>query len=141
MKYFLLICALTSTISAASFSSEKPVGRVVTLTDSWYIQSLEKIDAVGNVISSQSFGMHDWYRSTVPSTVVGSLVADGVFKNPFQGRNLDNIPDSLFDKPWWYRTTFVLPGKTRSISHATLKFLGINYRADILAQRKVDCKQ
>ncbi len=112
-------------------------GRVKDLTSGWQIQSSQFMASTGNTISTESFVPERWYKAVVPSTILGTLVTDGVFKNPYQGRNLSNIPDSLFDVPWWYRTAFSLPKKAVGFDHVTLKFLGIIYKADIWLNGKL----
>ncbi len=46
-------------------------GERTHLTDGWAIQSSAKIQARGETISSLEFQPSDWYKATVPSTVVG----------------------------------------------------------------------
>ena len=87
------------------------------------------------------------HQVTVPSTVVGALVTDGTFPDPFFGMNLRSLPGmsyaigknfvhlpmdsaSPFARPWWYRTTFRLPASFQG-KRVQLHFNGINYRANI----------
>ncbi|HVX40723.1 MAG TPA: beta galactosidase jelly roll domain-containing protein, partial [Gemmatimonadaceae bacterium] len=116
------------------------------LHDGWMLQSSAKVGLDGATLSSPAYHASGWYRATVPSTVVGTLVQDGVFKDPFYGMNLRDIPGmtykiglnfvhlpmdstSPYAKPWWYRTTFRATAKKGR--HALLQFDGINYRANI----------
>ena len=124
--FCLIFASKTLLLAAPSMSS-----KVIVLHDNWLIQSSSKLASDGRQISDISFPAVNWYRAVVPSTVLGNLISDGIFKNPFQGRNLDNIPDSLFEKPWWYRTTFYFPPMFKKETQVSIKFLGINYRADI----------
>jgi exo-1,4-beta-D-glucosaminidase len=88
----------------------------------------------------------------VPGTVVGSLVSDNTYKDPFFGTNLKSLPGmnystepgknfaffalqempegSPFRCSWWYRTEFSLPADFQTGTR-WLHFLGINYRANI----------
>ena len=67
-----------------------------------------------------------WHKARVPNTVVGALVEDGTYADPYFGMNLRKIPgttykigerftliptpdDSPFKPAWWYRTEFDLP--------------------------------
>ncbi len=129
MRHLLMYAALFFLAVASAAAAVK--GNSFQLENNWKIQSSENVAESGAAISKGSFRPDGWYDATVPSTVLGNLVADGVFKNPFQGRNLDKIPDSIFVKPWWYRTVFELPASTARTDHVTLKFLGINYKAEI----------
>jgi exo-1,4-beta-D-glucosaminidase len=103
----------------------------ITLNSNWLLRSSADVASYGAALSTESFVPNGWYKASVPSSVLGTLVADGVYKDVFKGRNLDTIPDSLFQNPWWYRTVFHLPKKSAAANHAILKFLGVNYRADI----------
>ena len=104
---------------------------VVGIGTGWSIQSSSITKAGGARISTTSYNGKGWYKASVPGTVLGSLVADGLFKNVFTGRHLEQIPDSLFETPWWYRIVFSLPARSPGAERAILSFLGINYRADI----------
>ena len=75
------------------------------LTD-WTISSSENVDAKGELISSKNFQIENWYTAKVPSTVLGSLVSNKIYENPYFGKNLDTIPKDQFKIPWWYRTEF-----------------------------------
>ncbi|MCL5035061.1 MAG: beta galactosidase jelly roll domain-containing protein [Bacteroidetes bacterium] len=133
---YSLFMIFTITLSS-SVGMAMGTGRTIELKHNWVIQSSDKLDVGGETLSGESFIPDGWYKASVPSTVLGTLVADGVFTNVFQGRNLDKIPDSMFVKPWWYRTTFNMPAKAKNADHVTLKFLGINYKADIWLNGKL----
>jgi exo-1,4-beta-D-glucosaminidase len=111
------------------------------------LQSSEKIAEKGAALSAPGYKPADWYRASVPSTVLAALVADGVYQDPYFGMNLRSIPgtsypigqnfsnlpmppDSPFRVSWWYRTEFKLPadyqGKT-----LWLHLDGINFRANV----------
>jgi exo-1,4-beta-D-glucosaminidase len=81
--------------------------------------------------------------------VVGTLVAAAVLPNPYFGMNLRAFPGvtysvgqnfshfpmsprSPYAVPWWYRRTFDLPPDGLAPGrHVSLRFDGINYRANI----------
>ncbi len=100
------------------------------LGDHWQIQSSDKVNAGDQTISTSDFNPQNWYAAKVPSSTLGSLVDDGVFKDVFFNRNLENIPAGRFDDPWWYRKTFDIE-KIDSGEVYRLRFNGISYRADI----------
>ena len=76
------------------------------LATGWKLQSSAAVKASGNQVSAIAFDDGGWYAARVPGTVLGSLVADSVYRDVFCGRNLTKIPDSLFSVPWLYRKTF-----------------------------------
>jgi exo-1,4-beta-D-glucosaminidase len=111
---------------------------------SWRIQSSGMATDPGAAISMSSYATGSWYAATVPSTVLGALVADGVYTDILTGMNLRSVPgttypigtdflsipvptDSPFAPGWWFRTQFATP----AASSVTLHFEGISYRADI----------
>ncbi len=117
------------------------------LHEGWLIQSSAKVGVDGAAISAPDYTPAGWYRATVPSTVVGSLVEDGVYPDPFFGMNFRALPGvtypiganfvhtamepgSPYAVPWWYRNTFRVPATMRG-KRVTLAFDGINYRANI----------
>src|SRR5438105_3780147 len=66
------------------------------LRDGWLLESSAKVGTDGAAISSSSYHPHDWYAATAPSTVVGALVTDGVYKDPFFGMNLRTMPGMTY---------------------------------------------
>ena len=118
----------------------------IDLAHGWSLQSSARVSAAGAVISRPGYATAGWYQATVPSTVVGALVTDGVYRDPYVGMNLRKIPgesypiggqfsnmpmpeDSPFRVSWWYRTEFTLPAAPDR--RVLLHFDGINYRANI----------
>lgn len=109
---------------------DKYVVKNKELENNWQMQSSAKVKANGQDITNTNFSTLKWYPATVPGSILGSLVADSVYKKIFLGQNLQKIPDSLFNVPWWYRTTFNI-SKIDSGQVIRLRFNGISYRADI----------
>ena len=121
-------------------------GHSLMLHDGWALQSSAKISASGDALSRVGFSTAEWYRITVPNTVVGALVETGHFEDPYFGMNLRKIPgtsypigerftllpmpaDSPFKPSWWYRIEFDLPA--RSGRSVWLHLNGVNYRANV----------
>lgn len=117
------------------------------LEKNWALQSSCKIDAKGPQISQPGFKTAGWIETSVPSTVLAAQVKAGIFKDPYFGMNLRQIPgttyeigtvfsrqnlptDSPYNCSWWYRTEFTLPAGVKSL-HTNLHFNGITYRANI----------
>ena len=135
------LCAFPAQAEAAQASQPaKPVAAAavsatprIALRENWSIVSSAEVRATGAAISTPGFRTHDWYRATVPCTVLGALVQQRVYADPGVGMNLRSIagvtypifsnfsnapmpPDSPYRSSWWYRTEFTLPaayqGKT-----------------------------
>jgi exo-1,4-beta-D-glucosaminidase len=122
-------------IGHASAVAPAQAGNMMTLETGWLIQSAAMLSApeiapAGAVISSKDFKTDNWYPASVPATVLGTLVNDGVFTNIFWGTNFAKIPRAPFTNAWWFRDQFSLSGK-RAVENADLIFDGINYRANV----------
>lgn len=104
----------------------------------WVMQQVEKVKADGAEISKPTWRPQGWIPAIVPGTVLNSLVANGVFPEPYYGLNnaneLGKIPDLSKTGPdfytYWFRTTFTLP-ESFDDRRVILQFDGINYRAEI----------
>ena len=113
----------------------------------WRIQSSAKVSQEGAALSKPGVDTHTWIPATVPTTVVGALVTNGQFKDPYVAMNLRDIPgttypigavfarqpmplDSPYRAAWWYRIEFPTPAAPAD-GRQWLHFDGINYRANV----------
>ena len=149
MKKFRLLC-LWFLGSGLAFAQQAPARRpqsTLILKDAWTLQSLYKVDAPGEIVSTLKFRPQGWYPVTVPTTVVAALIKAKHYPDPYFGMNLRKLPgmtypvgqtfvslpmaqDSPFLVPWWFRKEFVIPETFRGKT-VWLNFGGINYRANI----------
>jgi exo-1,4-beta-D-glucosaminidase len=119
----------------------------LTLKTGWGLQSSAKVSGQGDAISRAGYDAAAWHKVTVPNTVVGALVENGTYPDPYSGMNLRKIPgttypigerftllpmpeDSPFKSSWWHRTEFDIGADRKGRSFA-LRFDGVNYRANI----------
>src|SRR3954471_1763592 len=63
------------------------IGNHVPLSTGWQIHSSSGVPD-GPAISVPEYKPSGWYTASVPSTVVGTLVEDGVYPDPYFGMNL-----------------------------------------------------
>jgi mannosylglycoprotein endo-beta-mannosidase len=101
----------------------------------WQMQDTAKVAAAPEAVSSASFKPQDWYKATVPGTVLTTLVDDHVYPEPLYGENMRAIPESLNKTSYWYRTTLEIPAAYRG-RHTWLHFAGINYFAEVWVNGK-----
>jgi len=123
-------------------------GTVTPLHEGWQLQSACKLQAAGDTIATDGFQADGWLKTAVPSTVLASQAAAGVFPDPYYGMNLRQIPGTTYaigkvfanmpmadDSPyrcgWWYRTEFTAPAPALAGERQWLHFGGINYRGDV----------
>ncbi|HEY3929799.1 MAG TPA: glycosyl hydrolase family 2 [Candidatus Koribacter sp.] len=150
---FVLVssCAVAQT-SATPSAGAKSGGTVIPaslqkLEKNWSIQSSCVAKEQGEEISTPRFKVTGWIATTVPSTVFAAQVHAGIYKDPYFGMNLRQVPgvtyeigtvfsrqnmpeDSPYNCSWWYRTEFTAP-RLANGRHAQLHFDGITYRANI----------
>lgn len=139
------ILAAASMLALAATARAEPQRRLALGT--WMLQSSAKAGAGGEVLSKTGFKAEGWHRVAVPNTIVGALVENDTYPDPFFGllfrslpgatypiaRNFSHLPmpeDSPFRGSWWYRTEFDVPAGLAGRSLA-LHFDGINYRANV----------
>ena len=147
---FLAALLLASPLVMPS-SAQKPEGasavRTLDLLRGWQIQSSCQAKADGGTVSQAGFAGAGWHKTTVPNTVVGTLVDDKTYPDPMIGMNLKNLPGmnyssatffALQDMPdgspfkcsWWWRNEFVMPAAFAR-KNIEIHFPGINYRANV----------
>jgi len=140
ITHLLAVVALTYTSFIGTTHAQK--SDKLTLKNNWSIQSSAKLSVNGKSISQTSYQPEKWYPTTVPSTVLATLIDNKVFPDPYYGTNIESLPGyyrdgkkempetSPFRVPWWYRTVFKLPADYKG-KHSWLKFHSINYKANI----------
>lgn len=123
--------------SMLSFAGTKPiVSSRIQLTENWKVQQNKKISSDGASLSSVASTVENWYQASVPSTVMGVLTANGLYKDIFVGDNYTKIDKTQFDDSWWYKTEFDLPNISTE-NNISLHFDGINYYANIWLNGKL----
>ncbi|MBQ8772849.1 MAG: beta-mannosidase, partial [Muribaculaceae bacterium] len=122
----IVVCAMT--LSAQ--------GRVVSLNSldgsaSWTIKPKADLSGVtGEQISTPGYEMADAVSGLVPGTVFASYVEAGLVANPEYGDNIYLVPESDFNRPFWYRTEFDVPSSFTSGKRLWLHFDNTNRFAD-----------
>jgi len=105
--------------------AEKPVQDM-----EWQVQSSDKVNMTGDMLSTPAADTDGWIPARVPSTLMGILTANGIEPEALTAEDYARIDKKQFEKSWWYRTTFHLPALKEG-EHALLDFDGISYRADV----------
>ena len=68
----------------------------IRLAEGWTLQSSAVVKSRGEVVSGPGLDPKGWHRITVPNTVVGALVENGHFPDPYFGMNLRKIPGTTY---------------------------------------------
>jgi len=105
-----------------------PAGPNTWTVGAWRLVESGRLHASQAQISQAGFDDGAWYPAVVPGTVLTTLIARGVYPDPYYGLNNLAIPESLARQDYWYRTTFDAPPDLQN-RQLTLTFKGINYDA------------
>ncbi|MEU7426065.1 sugar-binding domain-containing protein [Streptomyces sp. NPDC040750] len=92
------------------------------------VQSTAKVGDSASAVSSPGYPMAGWHPAGPHSTVLGALLDDGVYADPFHSTNLKEIARSDFQVPWWYRSDFTVEDTAR---RTFLDFSGVVSAADV----------
>jgi exo-1,4-beta-D-glucosaminidase len=139
MKTRFLLILLLSVFFAFNIYAQKTDAHAIVLRNNWAIQSSADLKDKGKNISQPGYVTKNWYPTSVPATVLATLVANKVYADPYYGNNYFELPGvRRWDKPegnpfessWWYRTEFDVPANY-SGKHVWLNFHSINYRANL----------
>ncbi len=143
MSTIVLFAVTWLSLSAGS----SPSSERLLFSTGWTLRSSAEVGIGGDVLSRPGLDTAGWHRVRVPNTVVGALVENGAYDDPYFGMNLRKVPgttypigknfaldsmpeDSPFRHSWWYRREFTLPARMEGRS-VQLHFNGINFRANI----------
>lgn len=151
-RFVWVIALLVAWPSSTTTFAQNPKPRAsaakrMELLRGWEIQSSCVAKTTGEEVSQLGFASNGWHKTTIPNTVVGTLVDDKTYADPMVGTNLKNLPGmnyssatffALQDMPesspfkcaWWWRNEFVVPAAVAK-KNITIHFPGINYRANV----------
>jgi len=131
------ILLLIIVFSFQSFAGTKStISSRIQLDKNWKVQQNKKVSSDGATLSSAGNNSENWYKASVPSTAMGVLTANGLYKDIFVGDNYTKIDKTQFDDSWWYKTEFDLPNINPE-NNISLHFDGINYYANIWLNGKL----
>lgn len=91
-----------------------------------------QVEVSGGVadLSSTGYDASGWVKAIVPGTAFSAYVAAGIEQDPNFGDNIHRVDRKKYDRSFWYRTTFRVPGDfTKEL--LWLNFNGVNRRAEI----------
>ncbi|NUR72133.1 MAG: carbohydrate-binding protein [Hamadaea sp.] len=138
MKALRLVTSLALALAAAIPTALAPpasaqlaagsIGTSAALTG-YRIQSTAKTSDTGATVSQPGYPATGWYAAAPRSTVLGALLQNGVYADPFYSTNMKNIPTTDFTVPWWFRSEFSLADEPGVRTY--LDFSGVISRADV----------
>jgi len=111
-------------------SGLEPRGAQRWAIGSWRLRAASDVTAGAAQLSAPDYDDSPWYAAVVPGTVLTTLIARGVYPDPYYGLNNLAIPDSLSRQDYWYRSVFDAAADLQG-KELTLTFKGINYAAEV----------
>ena len=126
----LLSCALllVSTLLSAqqrSFSLNSGEGGI-----SWEVCPQADVTAPGSEVSTVGFQFPDPVSGVVPGVVFAAYVEAGREANPDVASNIYKVDETWYNRPFWYRTEFVLPTDEADAERVWLYVNNTNRYAD-----------
>ncbi|HIB38124.1 discoidin domain-containing protein [Mesonia sp.] len=130
MRKFNLLFFLLS-ISFSALSQTKTVSlNSDNQQISWQIKPEADLKADGFAISKTGFKIDDYVPGVVPGIVFTSYVEAGKEKDPNFANNINEVDESFYNRPFWYRTEFKLPEDYKKGQRVWLHFDNTNRYAD-----------
>ncbi|WP_222840306.1 galactose-binding domain-containing protein [Echinicola rosea] len=96
----------------------------------WEIKAQEEEVASGFELSLPGHSMEDNVKGLVPGVIFTSYVEAGLEKDPNFSDNIYQVDEALYNRPFWYRTEFNLPGDYQEGKRVWLHFDNTNRYAD-----------
>lgn len=129
-RLFLVSAVLWANAAMAQIAS-------VGISSNWQMQEISKVHQSGEQVSELKYKANNWYKATVPGTVLTTLVNNHVYPDPMYGENNrpDKIPERINKTQYWYRTSFMVPAASAG-KIINLNFDGINYAAEVWVNGK-----
>jgi exo-1,4-beta-D-glucosaminidase len=135
-KTALLFIVSLFLFSACTMSDKPLTSSTETISANWKMQPVDKLQGVDEkAISESDFNTDEWFDAVVPGTVLGAMASTGVIEDPYFGINMQDVGYEQFKQPWWFRTSFELDAEDVN-KIVSLRFNGINYRADLWVNGK-----
>ena len=117
LRRFLLTALLGCTLFAFWSFADTPESvtrpsRSMELLRGWEIQSSCEAKDLGEQISQVGYATARWHKTTVPNTVVGTLVDDKTYPDPMVGTNLKSLPGMNYSSRDVFRESGHAGGKS-----------------------------
>ncbi|MDB4835092.1 glycoside hydrolase family 2 [Cyclobacteriaceae bacterium] len=132
MKYLVLSLLTITTFFGYSKApgSSGNIVETILLEDNWNLSSSKALSVSLQELSSKGDTSNvGWVQTSVPNSVLGSLVQAGVYKDIYSGMNMKDIPTEQFKTSWVYHNSFEYDVNKKEFY--TLDLDGINYKANI----------
>jgi len=133
MRPFRLLTVVFAFIAITPIAQSQ----IIEISQGWQLQDISNVKEKGETISTLAYQPKNWYKATVPGTVLTSLVNNKVYPEPLYGENNrpDKISEHLCRTSYWYKTTMDIP-RAFAGKKIFLNFDGINYEAHVFVNGK-----
>lgn len=124
LMLILLVSSVTSQAQKEKISLNSEGNQIV-----WKVKAEAEVNHPSTMMSAQ-YDTRDWVKATVPGTVFGSYVIEGLEPDPNFGDNAYRVNKSKYDRNFWYRTEFASP-TVETGEKVWLNFEGVNRKGEI----------
>ncbi|MFV0506682.1 MAG: discoidin domain-containing protein [Bacteroidales bacterium] len=119
----LISCSDQSTVNEMSLDSANP--DIV-----WEVKPQADIQSSGMELSKAGNHIRDFVKGLVPGTVFTSYIDAGKEKDPNYAKNIWEVDETFYNRPFWYRTEFNLSDNYKEGQRVWLHFDNTNRFAD-----------
>jgi len=135
-RLYFFSLSLLAALSASAFRNSAGLNSHNGII--WKMNRADNTPAAPEAISAPGFDTDNWLGATVPGTVLTNLVNNGVYPDPYFGKN-NKLSEELIPDlsktgrdfyTYWFRTEFDVPADF-SGRRIWLNPQGINYRSEI----------
>lgn len=134
MKTINKIALVISLVCLASFSQVSAQGAKQSLNSSgnisWQVMPQADVADGGRQVSMPGYQMKNAVKGVVPGVVFTAYVEAGKEKDPNFADNIYQVDEKFYNRPFWYRTEFVLDQTIERGQHVWLNFDNTNRFAD-----------
>ena len=95
----------------------------------WKVKAQAEIEHPSDMMTTR-YDTRDWVKATVPGTVFGSYVLEGLEPDPNFADNAYKVDKAKYDRNFWYRTEFNSP-EVENGERVWLNFEGVNRKGEI----------
>lgn len=127
-KTTLLLVLLFTGITVHAQKVKKSLNSDGNLTI-WKVKAQAEIEHPSDMMTTR-YDTRDWVKATVPGTVFGSYVLEGLEPDPNFADNAYKVDKAKYDRNFWYRTEFNSP-EVENGERVWLNFEGVNRKGEI----------
>ena len=129
MSFRKLFICLSTFVFLATTAFAQNISSLNSDVIQWKVKAADEIKDYQSIFAVR-YNDRKWVSATVPGTVFGSYVEQGLEENPNFGDNIHRVDNEKYNRNFWYRTQFKVPADFDN-EIIWLNFEGVNRKADV----------